>query len=278
MTDNPKKILLSPAFLIGLCLLLINDFYLKPIYHNEITGKVSDFAGLFIFPLFLCSIFPLYRKIIFPSVLIGFVVWKSPYVQPLIDTWNGFGIFRIGRTVDVTDLIALISVPLAFLYLHRQTTREAYRLNRFARAGIIILSVFAFTATSFEDDRSVWAGNDYEIPMSRTDLEHRLRSLDSIHEVSIEKMTDVWPKDQYPKLDMTPTGYYLRFKIRASYCESEEIDFFCSFEDKGTSILIDNSQNFRYWCPDKPTEKDTSNLTAIFEEKVISRLTNQAEK
>lgn len=278
MTDNPKKILLSPGFLIGLCLLLINDFYLKPIFHNDVTGKVSDFAGLFIFPLFICSIFPRYRKIIFPGVLVGFIVWKSPYVQPLIDTWNSLGTFRIGRTVDLTDLLALVSVPLAYLYLQQQTSNERHRLDRVAKVGVIILSVFAFTATSFEDDRSVWAGNDYEIAMSRAVLEHRLRSLDSIREVSIEKMTDVWPKDHYPKLDMSPTGYYLRFKIQTAYCESKEIDFFCSFEDKGTSILIDKSQSFRYWCPDKPTEKDTSNLSAIFEEKVISRLNNQTEK
>lgn len=275
MTDNPKNILLSPAFLIGLGLLLINDFYLKPTFHNEITGKISDFAGLFIFPLFLCSIVPRHQKIIFAGVLTGFVVWKSPYAQPMIDTWNSLGILRIGRTVDMTDLLALVSLPLAYLYSQQQTTNAHKRHDKFAKAGVVILSVFAFTATHFEDDRSVWTGKDYEILMSRTAFEDSLRNLDTIREVSIEKKTDVWPKDRYPKLDISPTGYYLSFKIQTSYCESKEIDFFCSFEDKGTSILIDNSQSFRYWCHDKPTEKDSSNLSAIFEEKVIGRLTRQ---
>lgn len=277
MTDGPKNILLSPVFLIGLCLLLINDFYLKPIFHNEITGKVSDFAGLFIFPLFLCSILPRRRKIIFAGVFAGFIVWKSPYVQPVIETWNSLGIFRIGRTVDMTDLLALVSLPLGYLYLRQQTTRQDRKLSGFAKAGMLILSVFAFTATSFEDDRSVWTGKDYEIPMSRTALEDQLRSLDTIREVNIEKQTDRWPKDQYPQLDMSPTGYYLRFKLQKAYCESKDIDFFCSFEDKGTSIVIDNSQNFQYWCHDKPTEEDASNLSAIFEEKVIGRLTRHEQ-
>ncbi|MFN0277034.1 MAG: hypothetical protein ACKVRN_00380 [Pyrinomonadaceae bacterium] len=239
---------------------------------------MSDFAGLFIFPLFICSILAQCRKIVFPGVIAGFIVWKSPYVQPLIDTWNNLGVIRIGRTVDVTDLLALVSVLLAYLYLQQQTAYEKYRFNAFAKVGVIILSVFAFTATSFEEDRHVWAGNDYEIQMSRAVLEDRLRRLDTIREVNIEKMTDVWPKDQYPKLDMSPTGYYLRFKIRTAYCESKEIDFFCSFEDKGASVYIDNSQSFRYWCRDKPTENDTSNLSVIFEDKVISQLTHKLEE
>ena len=57
MTKTQKNdtfyILLSPGFIIATVLLVVNDFFLKPVYHNWLTGKLSDFAGLFMFSLFL---------------------------------------------------------------------------------------------------------------------------------------------------------------------------------------------------------------------------------
>ena len=47
-----SDILISPGFVISLFLLLINDFYLKPELDSSFTGKLSDFAGLFVFTLF----------------------------------------------------------------------------------------------------------------------------------------------------------------------------------------------------------------------------------
>ena len=44
--------LTSPGFVVGLSLLLLNDLFLKARFHNPLTGKLSDFAGLFVFPLF----------------------------------------------------------------------------------------------------------------------------------------------------------------------------------------------------------------------------------
>ena len=51
MTDRSFQILGSPGFLIGLSLLLTNDFVLKEQFHNGFTGKLSDFAGLFVFSI-----------------------------------------------------------------------------------------------------------------------------------------------------------------------------------------------------------------------------------
>ncbi len=59
------QILLSPEFLIGLLLLLMNDFVFKELFHNWLTGKLSDFAGLFIFPLFWSALFPKRKALIF---------------------------------------------------------------------------------------------------------------------------------------------------------------------------------------------------------------------
>jgi len=51
-----KDLILNSYFVIGLIVLIINDFYLKYEYGNFATGKLSDFAGLLIFPMFVASI------------------------------------------------------------------------------------------------------------------------------------------------------------------------------------------------------------------------------
>jgi hypothetical protein len=278
MTTDSKAILLSPLFLIGLCLLLVNDFYLKAAFHNEITGKLSDFAGLFIFPVFFCALLPQFRQPIFAIVGAMFLFWKSSYSQPLIDLWNGFPLPAIGRTVDSTDLFALSSLPLSYYYLMRCLSRKVIASYRLAKASVVVLSVFAFTATHAVDDRSVWVDRSYPLALTRTGLEDRLRHLETVREVKVEKMTDAWPKDKYPKLAMSPTGYYLSFKIRNDYCESKEIGFFVSFEDKDDTVLIDGPLNFQYWCPNEPTKKDEVALTGILEDKVLNYLGTSPEK
>jgi len=45
--------LLSPIPLVAIGLLLLNDHVLKEAFHNGLTGKLSDFAGLAFFPLVL---------------------------------------------------------------------------------------------------------------------------------------------------------------------------------------------------------------------------------
>lgn len=273
MKNDPKRILLSPLFIFGLCLLLLNDFYLKGVFHNDFTGKISDFAGMFIFPMFLAAFWPKIRSGIYIVIGIFFCIWKSSLSEIAVDTWNQIFPFHITRTIDLTDLIALSVLPLSYLYLRSDPWCLAINSYRAAKISVIVVAVFAFTATHYVNDRSVWVSRNYDIPLSRTALEDRLRQLDTIHEVSVEKMTDAWPKDKYPKLDMSPTGYYLRFKIRSSYCESKEIEFFSSFEDKAKSILIDGAVSFRYWCPKEPTKDDEAALVTIFEEKVINPLT-----
>jgi hypothetical protein len=48
-----KELIFNPYFIGGLSILILNDWYLKQEYANYLTGKLSDFAGLLIFPLFI---------------------------------------------------------------------------------------------------------------------------------------------------------------------------------------------------------------------------------
>lgn len=52
-TNLPLKKLGNPVFLIALFILILNDWVLKHTFNNTLTGKLSDFAGLFAFAFFL---------------------------------------------------------------------------------------------------------------------------------------------------------------------------------------------------------------------------------
>src|SRR5688572_16072494 len=113
MLFKRSDLITSRPFLIGLSVLLVNDFYFKTVFHITITEKLSDFAGLFVFALFWIAIFPQFARGLCLILGTAFVFWKSAYSQPVLDGWNAVGMFHLGRTVDLSDLIALSVLPLA---------------------------------------------------------------------------------------------------------------------------------------------------------------------
>ncbi len=166
------KILTSYYFLIGLTLLLLNDFLFKELFGNWITGKLSDFAGLFIFPLFWTALLPKHKNKIFVITGILFIYWKSAYSQEIIDIWNSFGLFDVARTVDYTDLIALSVLPFAF-FIHK----EKDRIRKFNISPVfpLIISLFAFTATSYQRDYNY--NTTYEFSFSKNELLRKINLL-----------------------------------------------------------------------------------------------------
>lgn len=90
----------SIGFILALTILLLNDFYFKIYYGNWLTGKLSDFAGLFVFPLFWTILFPkLKDKIYFASAII-FIYWKTVYSETLLEIINQLSIIKLNRVVD----------------------------------------------------------------------------------------------------------------------------------------------------------------------------------
>jgi len=161
MNERPLHILVSPGFLAGLSLLLLNDFILKQRFHNGFTGKLSDFAGLFVFSLFCAAFFPRLKTSLYILTALSFIFWKSTYAQPLIDELNLLLPFRISRTVDITDLTALLVLPISYLYKSLCLGNEVKkgtsgaRYKRWGAYAVGLISVFAFTATSYKDDQTV---------------------------------------------------------------------------------------------------------------------------
>jgi len=173
MRDKIKIELLSARlFVIGLAILLTNDFILKPLFHNFLTGKFSDFVGLFIFPYFFSILFQRQSKIIYLLTGFLFVIWKSSLSDTFILWWNDNIFFQIDRVVDYTDLFALIVLPFSYYYLTNQNifrTRIRYALSLLIGA----ISIFSFCATSQprqEFKLQIDTDRHFTLPISKSEL------------------------------------------------------------------------------------------------------------
>jgi len=169
------KILSSFYFLFGLFVLLLNDFILKGLYGNWITGKLSDFAGLFVFSLFWCAIFSKHIKKVFWTVGILFIFWKSVYSQPVIDLWNSMGIFQVSRVVDYSDLIALVILPIADNFYKRKDKVLKLKLHPIIP---LLIAAFSFCATS-SPEVSVKFNETFRFPVSKSGLIQKINTLNS---------------------------------------------------------------------------------------------------
>ena len=145
---SPLQPLGSTAFCGALALLVINDFALKPLFHNALTGKISDFAGLFALALFAAAWCPRRRAACGGAIAVAFVWWKTEHSQAVIDWLNGVMPFAVGRTVDLTDFIALPAIGLGLWAAPRV---ESWPLPRRAQVALAVIAPLAFTATSTVD-------------------------------------------------------------------------------------------------------------------------------
>lgn len=135
----------TSMYLIALLTLLINDHFLKELYGGALTGKLSDFAGLFAMALFISAMAPGRARAVCCAMAILFTAWKSPLSQLVIDVWNAVFALQIDRVVDYSDLAALVVLPFA-----ASSAAAARRAAspRIATLLLALVSFFAFTATS----------------------------------------------------------------------------------------------------------------------------------
>ncbi len=150
------KNLLNYAFIVGLIVLVLNDHVLKEAFGNWYTGKLSDFAGVFILPMFIKFLFSTSTRKSIVATVLFFAFWKSPFSQFIIDNFNSIGLFSINRVIDYTDLIAFMMLPLSLLVLDNIEKFEI-KLNypttqRLATNLLLFFSVIAFVATSQDED------------------------------------------------------------------------------------------------------------------------------
>lgn len=179
MTNPPVKpsLLLSWPFLLTLATLLVNDVYLKYMYPGILTGKLSDFAGIYLVSLIAFYLFPRKRTALGVGIVMLFTWWKSPLSQSIIDGINALGIIRYGRVIDYTDLIALVMIPVAI-----PTLRHC--LNRSAGRFLLTMPIATLTLASILGTSVMMPLHEYTLrsvdPNERLDLDHTFGFVDLV--------------------------------------------------------------------------------------------------
>jgi hypothetical protein len=121
------NVLTTWPFVLALTTLIVNDAWLKGASPGLVTGKLSDFAGIAVVTLLGLSFLPRHRVLVCTVIIAGFTWWKSPWSQPFIDAVNSLLPITMARTVDFTDLFALLVMPAC--------AAAARRLEDFAIPG-----------------------------------------------------------------------------------------------------------------------------------------------
>jgi hypothetical protein len=110
----PGDLLLLPVATVSLAILIVNDHVLKERYANAVTGKLSDFAGLVFFPLFLVALIEVVRAAVrlrswqLPAQALTTCVVLTGVVFTLAKTWaSATNAFRIGTGVFEWPVVAM---------------------------------------------------------------------------------------------------------------------------------------------------------------------------
>jgi hypothetical protein len=238
-------------FIVALALLLLNDFLLKALYGNVLTGKISDFAGLFVFPLFWTCLLPKHKAKIFWFTFIFFIFWKSPFSQTFIGLWNANIPIQLHRTVDYTDLIALAILPLAYQFHSHRATVRLFDVNP---AVPLIVCAFAFVATSYRT--AIPLNSTYQFKLSKDTIISRIDALDSLsygRELSFSK-------NDSDTVDLTiPSSYcFTAFEVRIAVTK---------VNDNVTELTVLSAE---HKCPEGARDKEE--LIKEFESAIVRRI------
>jgi hypothetical protein len=150
-----------PLTLLNLGLLLLNDHVLKAAVPSWLTGKLSDFAGLFFFPFLLAAIlaFPLESLRLPPRRIMALsccltALWftlikTAPFANQATETFASWLVGGPAQIVlDPTDLIALVVIAPAWrLWTRLEQTPSARPAGKLAYAALG-LAALASIATS----------------------------------------------------------------------------------------------------------------------------------
>ncbi|WP_048921677.1 hypothetical protein [Rufibacter radiotolerans] len=248
------KVLTTFWYLMGLAVLLLNDFILKGFYGNWLTGKLSDFAGLFIFPLFWLSLLSKHKKLVFILTGLLFVWWKSPLSDPFIGGWNSKGIWPITREVDYSDLVALIVLPLGYHFGEQQ--KLTFRVT-IPPVIPLMVSAFAFMATSYSSKAEI--NKTYLLDMPKNTLIMRFADIDSLNSGNGVEFSDRNPDT-------------VNFSLPSKFCFGYfDVKVSVSELPNGKTLLTLLEANHR--CPKKDDNID--NLTKEFERVIVSKIKNK---
>ena len=153
--ENSLRCLRHPITWLSIGLLVINDHVLKVLVPSWLTGKLSDFAGLYFFPFLLAVAFGLViRRAPIKTIgalafgitalwftLIKTTIWGNGMTEEFVSRLLGVPVQIV---LDPTDLIALVSLFPAWRLWNRQKQTQPTRLGWVA-LGVASLAVLATT-------------------------------------------------------------------------------------------------------------------------------------
>jgi len=173
----------------------------------------------------------------------------------LIDSWNNLGVLNIYRTVDYTDLAALVVLPIAYFFDADIQRKKAVKSSLHPILPILVSTV-AFVATSYRTDVGINKNYSFELP--KDSLINKINRIDNLNYGYAVKFTTNNPDTvsfSIPSLFCPPN-----FDVRISVTEI----------DSNSTILTLISAE--YSCP--KDKKDKEELTKEFELKIIEKIKN----
>lgn len=240
----------NPYFIGGLAVLLLNDHFLKWYFSNMISGKLSDFAGVYILPLFLAGMLPLRKKYTLWFTGLFFIWWKSPFSESFILGYNQLSPIPITRVVDYTDYLALILLPLSFWTLKRLEYRSerVSRARNFLSIPLLGLSIFAFMATAppssfyyrISDGNMVCENCKIRVRMSKAEVIGALRESGLFVERDTPMLKSSLQLGNWDDDFSTPSKEWPFYNIKELYIENDtlqDIQFALVPIDSGRTII-----------------------------------------
>jgi len=158
--------LASPLSLVAIAILLINDHFLKQLWPSALTGKLSDFAGLYFAPYVVLALLlsiPITARArplavgaaVYVAVAAVFAALKlsQSTAAPLLAVASALG-FPLLIAADPTDLAALFVLPLSYRAWSARIRAPVIRPGR-RRIGALAVAALAMVATSGPPQPSV---------------------------------------------------------------------------------------------------------------------------
>jgi hypothetical protein len=125
---------LNPIPCTAVSVMVLNDHYLKRAYPGALTGKLSDFAGVFFFPLLFAAIWTSLEWVTLqslsragltrPKLLVGVTLTAMAMLLlkllPSVGEWVDQAFATVGVrseiVADPADLFSLTMLPLSYHY------------------------------------------------------------------------------------------------------------------------------------------------------------------
>jgi hypothetical protein len=281
MKELGQKQILSVGFIASVFLLLLNDFYLKVVFPGIISGKLSDFAGLFAFPLFFSALLPKKKVWIYIVTGLAFILWKLPITDNFISFWDRYMPYSIGRVIDYTDYLALFILPVSYFYNPTRSLQINNHIKKLATLSIVSLTVFSFLATAGTHGRI----KGYEFNYSKYELSQAIQKFyenypecavpSQYYEMINPHFFGSPNDDKVSRLNADSVNFNFYFEdlniiLWSSFVGSEEnwMENRCELVLEGYFVIPEGKWKFN----NDLTKEEKQNITTLFQKEILERL------